>query len=249
MVRMNLLVFHQELSGLGDRRALGCPCIEERFRNISRVAKTRAIIALGVSCFRLDRTDDVEDDKARRYLVQTFNVIVLCSEDYIVEPGPLKFLVEHGFDFQKQYSKGVPYYRGDDKVERVQANDRRAVGCHSRLHDHSLSSFNACQESPQVQERRPNGHQQSQQQNPQRCHLRELFALLIRRQKPLVLHNGLVDLIFLYQNLYAQLPQTLGSFVADLTEMFPSGVYDTKYLAEYEARASASYLEFLFRKE
>jgi len=51
------------------------------------------------------------------YHVQTFNIMVLCSEDYIVEPQSLKFLVEHGFDFVKQYSKGLSYYRGDDKVK------------------------------------------------------------------------------------------------------------------------------------
>jgi target of EGR1 protein 1 len=43
-------------------------------------------------------------------------MMVLCSEDYIVEPASLKFLVEHGFDFIKQYSKGLSYYRGNDKV-------------------------------------------------------------------------------------------------------------------------------------
>ena len=98
----------QELSGLGERKLLNTSSIEDRFVQISRVAQTRSIIALGISCFK--RT------KEWSYTCQTFNLTVLCSEDYIVEPAALAFLVEHGFDFGKQYSKGIPYYRGDDKV-------------------------------------------------------------------------------------------------------------------------------------
>ena len=50
------------------------------------------------------------------FLVQTFNIMLLCSEDYMVEPISLKFLVDHGFDCNRQYSLGIPYYRGSDKV-------------------------------------------------------------------------------------------------------------------------------------
>ncbi len=49
-------------------------------------------------------------------LFQTYNITLLCNEDYVVEPVALRFLVEHAFDFNKQYSQGVSYYRGKDKV-------------------------------------------------------------------------------------------------------------------------------------
>ena len=79
--------------------------------------------------------------------------------------------------------------------------------------------------------------------------LRDVYSVLLSSRIPLVLHNGMVDLIFLYQNLYADLPATLATFVADVEMKFPSGIYDTKYMAEFVSRMSASFLEFVFRKE
>lgn len=78
--------------------------------------------------------------------------------------------------------------------------------------------------------------------------LRSLFETIICAKKPIVIHNGLLDLLFLYQNFYNTLPPDLNVFVADLFEMFSGGIYDTKAIAEYVEKESASYLKYLFRK-
>jgi len=191
-----------ELSGLGDRKKLNAPTIDDRYKNTSLVAKTRSIISLGLSMFKLLPNSTSQSVSHWTYSVKTYNLLVLCSEDYIVEPASLQFLVQHGFDFGAQYKLGIGYNRGNDITE-----------------DTSKQS------------------------------LRELFAEIVKARKPVILHNGLIDLVFLYHNLWAALPTQLGTFISDIGEMFPAGIYDTKYIADYVSRTQASFLEFVFRKE
>jgi len=78
---------------------------------------------------------------------------------------------------------------------------------------------------------------------------RSLLAYLLHLGLPVVVHNGWLDLLFLYRSFYAPLPPSLPSFMADLSEMFQrGGVYDTKAIAEYQVRETASFLEYIFRK-
>ena len=101
--------------------------MDDRYKGMCDVAKTRSIVSLGISCFK-SKTEDNTGNSAKgeagnhtnssitSYDVQTFNIFVLCSENYIVEPLSLIFLVEHGFDFNRQYEKGLSYHRGNDKA-------------------------------------------------------------------------------------------------------------------------------------
>ncbi|EYC08954.1 hypothetical protein Y032_0063g3450 [Ancylostoma ceylanicum] len=82
------------------------------------------------------------------------------------------------------------------------------------------------------------------------CPLRSLMTELLSRGVPLILHNGLVDLAFLYHHFYSPLPDSFGEFCNALADLFPldSPVCDAKYLAEYQTRMKGSFLEYVFRK-
>ena len=69
---------------------------------------------------------------------------------------------------------------------------------------------------------------------------------MLGHRKKLVLHNGLMDLMFLYHSFYAPLPPTLDTFVADLADLLRGGLVDTKYVAGFVAHEKSSYVAFLF---
>ena len=75
-----------------------------------------------------------------------------------------------------------------------------------------------------------------------------LIEELIACDVAIILHNALLDLVFLYSNFYCHLPSDLTTFVSDLSSMFKGGIFDTKVIAEFKLRMQASFLEYVYKK-
>jgi target of EGR1 protein 1 len=89
---------------------------------------------------------------------------------------------------------------------------------------------------------------EGEQSMKQSLEFRDFFYQLTQSGKLLIVHNGLLDLMFLYHSFFANLPNNLATFVVNLNDLFKGGIVDTKFMSEYLFRDDASFLSYLFRK-
>ncbi|KAJ2487128.1 hypothetical protein IWW37_005354 [Coemansia sp. RSA 2050] len=177
--------------------------MREKYRAMSNIAKTHALVAMGLSTFSTRHT------RPGSYNVHNFNFLLQSQNSHLINPSSISFLAETGFDLGRQATKGIRYFSGPNpkpvEVKTASINEEGLL-------------------------------------------IRKVFLDIVRAGVPLVIHNGLFDLVYLYQSFFGPLPDTYESFVFDLSEMFPGGIYDTKIIAEKETPQSASYLAYLFHK-
>ncbi|CAI8028398.1 Target of EGR1 protein 1 [Geodia barretti] len=177
------------------------PGLEESAREINATLALGKEAGPGIAVLE-DSAHGEKDVVSVGVEVKVFNVWLMCQRPYTIDPSSAHFLVQHGFDFNRQFARGIPYTPGPMEVQR----DEKRVCLH------------------------------------------HLLATILAVGKPLVVHNGWIDLLFLYGNLYSPLPPSLGTLMADFSEMFVGGVYDTKAIAQYQIPQEATFLEYLFRK-
>ncbi|PAV61933.1 hypothetical protein WR25_19043 isoform B [Diploscapter pachys] len=82
------------------------------------------------------------------------------------------------------------------------------------------------------------------------CKMRSLVHSIFSKPVPLCLHNGFIDIVFIYHHFYSPLPESFQEFCNSAAELFTADfpVVDSKYLAESKTRMTASFLEYVFRK-
>ncbi|KAJ3326542.1 hypothetical protein HDU76_012828 [Blyttiomyces sp. JEL0837] len=201
-----------EFTGLGSSGKTKSQNLAERYTALKDVASTHALVSLGITVFQsitpkvpTMTTSVISTKPQSEYMAHNLNFLLLCMKSHTISPMSMGFLVDNGFDFNRQYREGIPYMPGDDSDTEM-----------------SLGTPNAL--------------------------MRDLFAHILDLKVPVVVHNGLLDLMFVYNAFYASLPATLEAFIADLSDMFKGGLMDTKYIADFVSREKASFLAYLFRK-
>lgn len=91
-------------------------------------------------------------------------------------------------------------------------------------------------------------HDTDQDDSDSELSVNRIFDLLVLCKKPIVLHCGFYDLVYLYSSLFGSLPSKVDQFRAHLNQLFPSGIYDTKFFGVC-LKISPHYLEYLFLNE
>lgn len=61
-----------------------------------------------------------------------------------------------------------------------------------------------------------------------------IVTLLSDLKKPLISHNGIMDLMFLYDKFFRPLPDTQGEFKYAINSLFPH-IFDTKHMVNTRA--------------
>lgn len=207
-----------EFSGLGDDPNRSHLNLQVRYEALRALANTRAIFSVGLSIFH--PADPVDGKPA--YHVSTFDLLTACHDSFQIDPSSASFLVSHGFDFNRAFTRGIPYIRASTEKPPTAKDPTTAAA----------AAKDPAVEDPSVLWRwgkLPRG----------------LLWRIGRCAVPVIVHNGLLDLVLMYAAFQAPLPPTLDAFIAALTECVPAGFWDSKVLAT-DAAEQTSFLSYVF---
>lgn len=155
--------------------------------------------------------------------VSNFDFLMRNEEPHLINPYNVSFLAREGFDFNKQLTHGIPYKPGRLDTSKIRLAKHSIVEtAEEELADEKAKTI--------------------------RTLVIEIFVIMRMKKIPLVLHNGFMDLLYLYQHFITDLPDKFECFVYDINAIFPGGIYDTKYMAERKIGEKKHYLPYLYVK-
>lgn len=220
-----------ELSGIGNKNNFGLKEVDERYAAFKEVSKTRGIVAIGLSTFqflpmankRLLKTRKTEDEILNSNDIEGWSD---CEDSEAEEDLSWPF-VSNSFNILSRCTDET-VLEGDAK---------------SFLENHSFDFER--QEKFGIEYNRTHAVEVSKDEL-ETPSLKNLLYRIILSRKPVVFHNGFIDLMFLYQNLYLDLPSKMETFLCNCHDIFISGIYDTKYITEHELKFESTFLEYVY---
>lgn len=214
------------------RQNLSIKDVSERYSAFTEIARTRGILSIGISAFRYmepDRSEQHDQAVPRKDLSDPSTVIDIdgWSDEEVIEQ-------EITWPFAVSSFNILCKSTCDTILE---------PDSESFLIDHGFDFKR--QKEFGITYTPPDPQSDSQEQASNTI-LSQLFSHLIRIKKAVVFHNGFIDLIFLYHNLYLPVPVKFATFICNLNQLFPGGIYDTKFITDVVLRYKSSFLEYVY---
>ncbi|KAI3386908.1 hypothetical protein SNEBB_004256 [Seison nebaliae] len=254
-----------ELSGIGKRLSgFSERNLEIRYNALKTLVDTRAILSIGLSFFRYN-------EKKKKLKCEVFEFILLPTFDFVVETDAMNFLGRHGFDFNREFAEGIPYDRysserpvkkekneklkNKKKIKRLKRTEEMRGKCRYSSNSRLLERVIEKVLNWQVEEK-IDGNKENNEMPilpvPMNEIMKHILIILFKREIPLIFHNGLIDLLFLFSHFFFhRTPNTLDEFNEKCGRIFNSSpnryVIDTKYLNEFIIRKySSTYLLHIY---
>lgn len=205
----DFIALDKEFSGLGVRKKFSHKEFSHRYFVAKQVVKERGVYAIGISCFK-----QIEDDE---------DAIGKLSKE--LNPS-----IRHRT--KEEESSCFPFFCVTFNItiflQDLHVCDPEAALFLSR---HHFSVQYAAERGVPYKKFRFDENFLDEENLPAL-----LVHEIMKARKKLLVHNGLWDLLFLYEHFYGPLPsgQQLSSFVADISDMFSGGIIDTKVVAGTE---------------
>lgn len=232
-----------ELSGIGNKQNFGLKEVDERYTAFTQVAKTRGIVAIGLSTFQF-----LPEPKINVPEKKVVKVKEPLSREEIMNTNDIE--------------------SWSDLEDANQVNQEQSEWLGWPIVSHSFNIFSRCREETVLEEdaktflqnhdfdferQSTSGVQYSRVNSSDSViedlsvpSLKNLLHHIIIAKKPVVFHNGFLDLMFLYQNLYLDLPLKMETFLTNCHDIFVAGIYDTKYITEHVTKCESSFLEYVY---
>eukprot|EP00871_Galdieria_phlegrea_P003825 jgi/Galph1/4443/GphlegSOOS_G3031.1 len=255
-----------EFSGIGDYKLLYGNSLEEKYEGLKQVISNRALFSVGLSVFgakdastaqnvlqhlRTNETStDSETQIPKEFYVQTFDFLLLPNDDFVISPSSGSFLVQHGFDFARMFLDGIRYTRAKlNSSYQLLKEYQQSTKVQAPIVNKTTT------EKDSKRKRKKQAEQEdlflhlsestwNQSENNRNQRLQSLLPLGLLTQLgkagiPVIVHNGLLDLAFLYDAFEDSLPLTSEQFVKNLHQLLPC-IYDTKVLSHSKKYADTS---------